>query len=539
MYDIVVYSNKPDELAEFGKKYPHAKLVKASKINKKVIKKFKESLTSYCFIIKPSHENFIDFVPSEWHHAYTHILGDSENLLLPDHSAFSGDIYGEVITVDAAYHASLTDVTLIHGQELESTKNLMTVNFNCEKFGMSDHSLDCVTLNSKTIWQSIAQTTADWIIFSHDGVELIKDFSIPTMMDANVVHTWNDNPDYFLVPKAIMNFENDNPLQGLRFVSYKTDVVHSRHDYEFFESRDDYEASGKRFGLVKDGFCEVVDDAVPARMFWEWPYNVMYQEMGQNNLPSGYGGLGLYDSENTQDDKVFSKHKATKALPYDIIFLSNNESFADDHYQLLIDRFPHAKRVNGVQGIAAAHKAAAEASDTPNFWVVDADAVITPNFKFDFTPAKGDTHKVYTFRSRNPVNNLIYGNGGVKLLPKEKVLAASDTNIDFTTSLGDFILVSSLSNFNYYNKSPFEAWRGAFREAAKLQSGCIGQSDPRETEMRLKAWVTKGAGKENGEQSMAGAIAGKEFALNNIDDLENINNIDWLKEQYILCYAEE
>ena len=40
-------------------------------------------------------------------------------------------------------------------------------------------------------------------------------------------------------------------------------------------------------------------------------------------------------------------------------------------------------RVSGVTGIHAAHLAAAKLSTTPMFWVVDGDAVIEDDFKFD------------------------------------------------------------------------------------------------------------------------------------------------------------
>ena len=64
---------------------------------------------------------------------------------------------------------------------------------------------------------------------------------------------------------------------------------------------------------------------------------------------------------------------------YDTDFvLSNNENNADINYAKLTSRFPKAKRINGVNGIYEAHASAAKLANTPFFWVVDADAIISP-----------------------------------------------------------------------------------------------------------------------------------------------------------------
>ena len=44
---------------------------------------------------------------------------------------------------------------------------------------------------------------------------------------------------------------------------------------------------------------------------------------------------------------------------YEIIFLSNNEPYSDNHWNKLKSRFPTAIRINGIQGIHEAHQEAA------------------------------------------------------------------------------------------------------------------------------------------------------------------------------------
>ena len=111
-------------------------------------------------------------------------------------------------------------------------------------------------------------------------------------------------------------------------------------------------------------------------------------------------------------DKVFEYNKL------DIVFISYDEDSADAHYAALKHRFPRALRSHGVKGIYKAHKAAAELASTKLFYVVDADAIIEPTFDFSYYPNGYDISSVHVWYSRNPVNDLIYGYGGIKLFPR-------------------------------------------------------------------------------------------------------------------------
>ena len=128
----------------------------------------------------------------------------------------------------------------------------------------------------------------------------------------------------------------------------------------------------------------------------------------------------------------------------DVFFLSYDEPSADENYEILKMFAPNAKRVQGVKGIFNAHLECAKQSNTSHFYVVDADAVIEEEFSFKFTPdydaeaypAVPETECVYVWRSRNPINDLIYGYGGIKLFPKHKLLNASEWVVDMTTTIG-------------------------------------------------------------------------------------------------------
>ena len=109
---------------------------------------------------------------------------------------------------------------------------------------------------------------------------------------------------------------------------------------------------------------------------------------------------------------------------------------------------------------------------TEMFYVVDADADLEPNFDFSYKPNKWDTDKIHVWRCRNPVNDLIYGYGGVKLFPTRPLRDAKDWHIDFTTSVGGaskFKPMPVVSNTTRINTDPFTAWKSV-RECVKLSS---------------------------------------------------------------------
>ena len=218
---------------------------------------------------------------------------------------------------------------------------------------------------------------------------------------------------------------------------------------------------------------------------------------------------------------------------YDIVFISYNEPNADANWELVKYRFPRAKRVDGVKGIHQAHIAAAKKCFTKMFWVVDADAKILDSFKFDHKVDEYDLETVHVWRSRNPVNDLLYGYGGVKLLPRKLTLNMDTTKPDMTTSISEYFkAMPETSNVTAFNTNEFEAWKGAFRECTKLASKTIDRQNEDETIERLRVWTTVGEDRPFGEYAIKGAIAGREYGLSSGVDIRLINDFDWLRTQF-------
>jgi hypothetical protein len=224
--------------------------------------------------------------------------------------------------------------------------------------------------------------------------------------------------------------------------------------------------------------------------------------------------------------------------------LTFGEPEADDNFEILKYFAPHAKRIDGVEGLLNAHKACAEESKTSYFYVCDADAVIKENFSFKFEPSDRreaypgvpETECVFTYRSHNPINDLIYGYGAVKLFPKKNLLNCEEFKVDMTTSIGaKFKPLFEISNTTAFNTDPFNTWRSAFRECTKLSSNVIDNNISVDDAYRLEVWCTRGEDRRFGEYAILGAEQGRDFGThykNNKEALRKINDWEWLRKTF-------
>lgn len=221
---------------------------------------------------------------------------------------------------------------------------------------------------------------------------------------------------------------------------------------------------------------------------------------------------------------------------FDIFFISYGEELAETHWDLLKKRFPYAKRIKNISGIYKAHAEAAKWAFTKFFYVVDADAEVLDTFMFDHEPNEYEQDSVHVWHSKNPVNDLEYGYGGIKLLPKRKVLENGKGAVDLSTSFSNsFKVIETVSCITRFNTDPYSAWRSAFRECVKLSSKVIDRADDTETSHRLQTWCTVGRDRPFGEFVLAGANLGRLYGLeyaNDKDKLSNINNFEWLKNEF-------
>jgi len=243
------------------------------------------------------------------------------------------------------------------------------------------------------------------------------------------------------------------------------------------------------------------------------------------------------NTSGEQLDKKFVYTDTISYLAYDVFFIQYDENNANKNLRYLKEKQPDVKVISGVKGIFNAHLEAAKQSNTDFFWVVDADATVIDAFDFHYTVPEWDFDVVHIWKSVNPINQLEYGHSGVKLIPKHLILMADeDTAVDITTSIGANIkIIDEISNINNFATSPFNAWRGAFRECVKLASGVIDRQVQEETDERLAAWTSKGGSRPLGEYVKGGASAGEWYGKTYKGDknaLAMINDYEWLREQF-------
>lgn len=233
---------------------------------------------------------------------------------------------------------------------------------------------------------------------------------------------------------------------------------------------------------------------------------------------------------------------------FDFVFLSYDEPNAEALYAELLNLVPWAKRVHGVKGFDAAHRACADASDTDFFVTVDGDNRVYPEFlevKLDIGDHQSD--HAWTWAGRNHINGLVYGNGGLKLWSREFVRNMNShensTNqaakVDFCWS-NRYHEVFGTYSTSMANGSPYQAFRSGYREGVKmsLDNGIkVRPADFRHKIWiynlhKLLIWCSVGADVDNGAWSVLGARLGAHDCTLTDWDYTKINDYDWFKSKW-------
>ena len=238
----------------------------------------------------------------------------------------------------------------------------------------------------------------------------------------------------------------------------------------------------------------------------------------------------------------------------DCIYLSYQEPEKEEFWVKIKNMVPWAKRVDGVKGSDAAHKACAELSDTDRFVVIDGDNM--PNAEFFNQTLELDNkseHAVFRWRAKNYINGLMYGNGGLSCWTKEFVQnMRTHENTDGTTKTQVEFCFDELYwpmhdcySTTYPNQSPKQAWIAGFREGVKM---CLDQgAKPTRSNFKravhnrnmdnLSIWHNIGMDVENGGYAMIGARLGTYMCMCTDWDYTDVQSFDvleqlWLKGQW-------
>ena len=232
----------------------------------------------------------------------------------------------------------------------------------------------------------------------------------------------------------------------------------------------------------------------------------------------------------------------------DCVYLSYDEPNKEEFWTKIRNMIPWAKRVDGVKGSDAAHKAAAEVSDTDRFVLIDGDNLPDENF-FNLTLELPDAEwesAVFRWRAKNNINGLMYGNGGLSCWTKEFVQnmrthensdGSAENDVEFCFYPNYWAMHDCYST-TYPNGTPFQAWRAGFREGVKM---CLDRgAKPTVTEFQdlvhhknldhLTIWHNVGRDVENGIWAIAGSRMGTYMTMLTEWDYKLVQDFESLED---------
>jgi hypothetical protein len=228
----------------------------------------------------------------------------------------------------------------------------------------------------------------------------------------------------------------------------------------------------------------------------------------------------------------------------DVFYISYDEPDSDFTHRELVERTGRpVKRVHGIKGFHAAHRRCAELSETKRFVTIDGDNLVLDDLFQQVIDISQGKDLVFSFRARNIINGLEYGNGGVKVWPRGLVLQVPTHEEGSNPNENDFcwryryMQVDHLGSEVHCNNSPYQAFRAGYREAIKLslvEGKKLATWRATRAVMnawnlsRLKVWMSVGAEVRNGEWAILGARRGFYDLWNNQVELLDINDYDYM-----------
>lgn len=229
----------------------------------------------------------------------------------------------------------------------------------------------------------------------------------------------------------------------------------------------------------------------------------------------------------------------------DCIYLTYDEPKKEEFWIQIQNMVPWAKRVDGVKGSDAAHKAAAEASDTDRFVLIDGDNIPDPSF-FNLQLTIDDTNIdcVFRYRAKNHINGLMYGNGGLSVWTKDFVQnmrtheasdGTAENDVEFCF-YPNYWAMNDCYSVTYPNATPFQAWRAGFREGVKMcldrgHKPSLDQFKQRVHERNydhLCIWQSVGQDVDNGFWAIYGARLGTYYTMLREWDYRQVQDFDTL-----------
>lgn len=269
--------------------------------------------------------------------------------------------------------------------------------------------------------------------------------------------------------------------------------------------------------------------------------------------------MSLIDSIENLTTKKTKQPALIHLRDIPVVFLSYDEPNADENFRHLKKFHPKEEmvlRVHGVKGFDAAHKACAKLANSDRFFTVDADCVVDAAiWKRSLEITSDISRATFSWSSRNIVNGLVYGNGGIKLwysdyvknMRSHEAANKSDNknNIDFCWDFDNYKQMNNTYGVVMNNATPYQAFRAGFREGIKMGLDQGHKVDPDEFKFKMYpgnyarwlVWMTVGRDVENGAWAIYGArLAAWKLYIEEFDHTL-VADYDWFKEFWDETYG--
>ena len=242
---------------------------------------------------------------------------------------------------------------------------------------------------------------------------------------------------------------------------------------------------------------------------------------------------------------------------FDVFYVCFDEPNRHENWEHILQLIPEAKKVEGVVGFDNALKTCAKRSQTDYFFLIDGEnKLIADRLEHPVEIPNIQGHWVLSWSSLNQVNGLVYGNGGLKLWPKQVAIeirahenaSDEDDQTDYCF-IAEYCLVDDYVSETIINSTPTQAFRAGFREGVKmslvhgkqveLNKENFNQTLASQNRMRLKAWCELGNDSLHGCWSILGARLGlKKNALEKFD-CKSVNSYEWIDQYFITLVLPE
>ena len=597
VFDLVLFSNGINSRIQarydkFLKVYPTAKLISNYETVTELVKQAQDIVSTKMFWLMDIEYDIADtftlaWAPFPWDQRYVHAWDD-----VPDRSITKGlSLWPTDIRQDMQDGFSVENIKRLQCKAIiakpydifvcAETNDLYVQN----KFSIIKDRFTNATLlitepkiqSAVNMARTITSTPMFWLFDIEYTIN--SEFNMtwePDPWDQKWVHVWPSN-----IAKTVMqslslwpsdeelNLEDDYTVNNMKIMDHDALLLQS-YDLFLYSYNQHDERTWQRYKHIVEKYPTAkmlfVDDIMKAvidaqaysttKLFWlldieaelqfdlswrpeNWEQKWIYAWQSDNGKVIEQG-LSLWPANvkyTTYDELKnikFLDDVATVYRPYDVFFISFNEPNADKNFKKLLKKVPYAKRVNGIVGIHNAHKHCAEQSTTEMFWTIDADTVLDTKFDLSYRPPIHDKQYLHLWYTKNPVNDLVYGYGAVKLWPRLAPLSHKGNWLDFTTSVGNIKIMQNVVASTEFNSSSYDAWRSGFREAVKLCYN-IQLGDRDESVNRLLIWVNKANDVKFAIDAKLGALYGLNYFIQSNGDvnaLKAINDFDWLKTIY-------